>query len=108
MDKKEYEPSPAEQDISTDRKSNSLDGISSASSNDLDETYETYKQQQDARDLDPQEARSVLRKIDLHILPLMMFTYVKQMYQRLLSGMKRRQAIQTAAETLEVLPLFEI
>ncbi|TGJ88378.1 hypothetical protein E0Z10_g276 [Xylaria hypoxylon] len=48
-----------------------------ASSKDLDETYNTYKQQ-DARDLDPQEARQVLRKIDTHLLPLLMGTYLLQ------------------------------
>jgi hypothetical protein len=49
----------------------------SVSSRNLDETYEVYKQQ-DARELDPQEARRVLRKIDLHILPLLMGTYMLQ------------------------------
>lgn len=57
--------------------STSPDILSSASSRDFDETYEVYKQQ-DARDIDPQEARRVLRKIDLHILPLLMVTYMLQ------------------------------
>ncbi|KAI1160859.1 MFS general substrate transporter [Nemania serpens] len=48
-----------------------------ASSRDLDETYNTYKQQ-DGQDLDPQEARQVLRKIDTHLLPLLMGTYFLQ------------------------------
>ncbi|KAI0532395.1 MFS general substrate transporter [Xylaria digitata] len=48
-----------------------------ASPRDWDETYNTYKQQ-DARDLDPQEARDVLRKIDSHLLPLLMGTYPLQ------------------------------
>lgn len=47
-------------------------------SSDLDETYEVYRQQHDARDLDPAAARAVLRKIDLHILPLLMGTYMLQ------------------------------
>jgi hypothetical protein len=47
------------------------------SSKDLDETYNTYKLQ-DARDTDPQEARQVLRKIDRHLLPLLMGTYLLQ------------------------------
>lgn len=55
----------------------SPDRISPASSQDFDETYEVYKQQ-DARDIDPNDARRVLRKIDLHILPLMMGTYMLQ------------------------------
>ncbi|KAI0912901.1 MFS general substrate transporter [Ustulina deusta] len=48
-----------------------------ASSKDLDETYNTFRQQ-DARDLDPLEARRVLRKIDSHLLPLLMGTYLLQ------------------------------
>lgn len=51
--------------------------ITPASSRDLDETYAIYKQQ-DARYVDPQEARSVLRKIDLHILPILMMSYMLQ------------------------------
>lgn len=50
---------------------------SAASSRDLDETYEFYKQQ-DARDVDPNEERRVLRMIDWHILPLLMGTYMLQ------------------------------
>ncbi|KAI0103890.1 MFS general substrate transporter [Nemania sp. FL0031] len=48
-----------------------------ASSKDLDETYSTYKQQ-DAQDIDSREARQVLRKIDRHLLPLLMGTYLLQ------------------------------
>ncbi|KAI1197393.1 MFS general substrate transporter [Nemania serpens] len=48
-----------------------------ASSKDLDETYNTYKQQ-DGQDLDPQEARQVLRRIDTRLLPLLMGTYFLQ------------------------------
>ncbi|KAI0456229.1 MFS general substrate transporter [Xylaria acuta] len=43
----------------------------------LDETYNTYKQQ-DGQDIDPREARQVLRKIDTHLLPLLMGTYLLQ------------------------------
>lgn len=50
---------------------------SATSSRDLDETYEVYKQQ-DARDVDPDEERRVLRKIDWHVLPLLMGTYMLQ------------------------------
>lgn len=57
--------------------STSPDIISSATSGDFDETYNVYKRQ-DARDIDPEEARRVLRKIDLHILPLLMGTYLLQ------------------------------
>lgn len=60
----------------------SLDNIAvlpaAASSNkDLDDAYELYKKQ-DATDIDPAEARRVLRKIDLHIMPLLMITYCLQ------------------------------
>lgn len=55
----------------------SPDRISPASSQEFDETYEVYKQQ-DAKDIDPNKARRVLRKIDLHILPLLMGTYMLQ------------------------------
>lgn len=48
------------------------------SSQDLDDTYAVYKQKADARDIDPTQARHVLRKIDLHILPLLMGTYMLQ------------------------------
>jgi hypothetical protein len=51
--------------------------IYAVSSKDLDETYELYKKH-DARDIDPQEARRVLRKIDLHVLPLLMVSYMLQ------------------------------
>jgi hypothetical protein len=53
------------------------DEVKPVSSRNLDETYEVYKQQ-DARELDSLEARRVLRKIDLHILPLLMGTYMLQ------------------------------
>jgi hypothetical protein len=58
-----------------------VESITVASSRDLDETYEIYKQQQqhqDEADLDPAEARRVLRKIDWHILPLLMGSYMLQ------------------------------
>jgi hypothetical protein len=56
-----------------------VESITAASSRDLDETYEIYKQQQqDVGDIDPAEARRVLRKIDLHLLPLLMGSYMLQ------------------------------
>lgn len=48
-----------------------------SSSKDLDDAYDVYKKQ-DATDLDPAEARRVLRKIDVHVLPLLMVTYCLQ------------------------------
>jgi hypothetical protein len=53
------------------------DAIKPTSSKDLDETYDVYRQQ-DAREVDPDEAKRVLRKIDLHIMPLLMGTYMLQ------------------------------
>ncbi|KAI1172966.1 MFS general substrate transporter [Nemania sp. FL0916] len=55
----------------------SLSEKTAPASEDLDETYNTYKQQ-DARDIDPQEGRTVLRRIDKHLLPLLMGTYLLQ------------------------------
>lgn len=43
----------------------------------MDETYALYKQD-DVTHLDPQEARRVLQKVDLHILPILMMTYMLQ------------------------------
>ncbi|KAH8884898.1 MFS transporter [Thozetella sp. PMI_491] len=48
-----------------------------ARTSDLDEAYELYKKQ-DAIDIDPEEAKRVLRKIDLRVLPLLMVTYMLQ------------------------------
>ena len=53
------------------------EAITPASSRNFDETYEVYKRQ-DARSIDPREARRVLWKIDLHIIPLLMGTYMLQ------------------------------
>jgi MFS family permease len=43
----------------------------------LDETYNLYRKE-DIQNVDQQEANRVLRKIDLHILPLLMTTYMLQ------------------------------
>ncbi|KAI1105640.1 MFS general substrate transporter [Jackrogersella minutella] len=58
--------------VSTQKEERSI-----ASSRDLDDAYELY-QRQDATGLDPQEAQQVLRRIDWHILPLLMGTYMLQ------------------------------
>ncbi|GAW25924.1 putative MFS general substrate transporter [Rosellinia necatrix] len=55
----------------------SLSEKTPASPGDFDETYDTYKQR-DARDLDPLEDRQVVRRIDTHLLPLLMGTYLLQ------------------------------
>lgn len=49
-----------------------------ALSKDLDETYELYQRQAGVQEIDAREARRVLRKIDWHILPLLMGTYMLQ------------------------------
>ena len=49
----------------------------SVNSRDLDDAYELYKRQ-DATEIDPNDAKRVLRKIDIHILPLLMMTYMLQ------------------------------
>ncbi|KAH9898971.1 MFS general substrate transporter [Xylariomycetidae sp. FL2044] len=51
--------------------------VSAASTRDLDDAYELYRKQ-DATDVDPAEARQVLRRIDWHLLPLLMGTYMLQ------------------------------
>ena len=51
--------------------------MSISPTSDYDETYEIYRKQ-DATDIDPEEAKRVLRKIDLRILPLLMVTYMLQ------------------------------
>jgi hypothetical protein len=50
---------------------------SSLSHASLDDHYELYKSMKDT-ELDPLEAKQVLRKIDLRILSLLMVTYVLQ------------------------------
>ncbi|KAK6949769.1 hypothetical protein Daesc_008090 [Daldinia eschscholtzii] len=54
-----------------------IEGQPVASSKDLDDAYELYRRQ-DSVGLDPHEARQVLRKIDWHVLPLLMGTYLLQ------------------------------
>lgn len=53
------------------------DEITQASSRDWDETYKVFKQQ-DGVEIDAREAQRVLRKIDWHIMPLLMGSYMLQ------------------------------
>jgi hypothetical protein len=53
------------------------DASAAAKSRDLDDAYDLY-QGQDATNIDPQEARRVLRKIDWHVMPLLMGSYMLQ------------------------------
>ncbi|CAK7226516.1 hypothetical protein SCUCBS95973_006226 [Sporothrix curviconia] len=68
----------------TDQEKNSpvraraVDSIGAGTSaSDLDETYDVYRQV-DAAAVDPREARRVLRKIDWHVMPLLMGSYMLQ------------------------------
>ena len=51
--------------------------LSSASGSDLDDNYALY-QQQAGMQLDPDEAKRVLRKIDLRIMPVLFVIYLLQ------------------------------
>jgi hypothetical protein len=64
-----------EKERSTIPEAQTSDTISPATSKDYDETYEVYKTH-DVQDIDPRDARRVLRKIEFHIMPLLMGTYM--------------------------------
>lgn len=49
----------------------------STHSSDLDESYETYRQHGD-QEMDPIEAKKVLRKIDLRLVPILVVIYFLQ------------------------------
>ncbi|KAJ4988178.1 allantoate permease [Stagonosporopsis vannaccii] len=51
--------------------------LSSEASSQFDDTYEAYKNNQNA-EIDPAEAKQTLRKIDLRIVPILFFTYLLQ------------------------------
>jgi hypothetical protein len=48
-----------------------------ASASDLDDNYALY-QQQAGQQLDPDEAKAVLRKVDLRVLPVLIVIYLLQ------------------------------
>jgi hypothetical protein len=52
----------------------------SSASSDLDDTYEIYKQSavQESDPIDPAEAKKVLRKIDVRIVPVLFVIYLLQ------------------------------
>jgi hypothetical protein len=52
-------------------------GITPVSSTHVDDNYELYKSVRDV-EIDPAEAKSVLRKIDERILPILFMTYMLQ------------------------------
>ncbi|KAF1973297.1 MFS general substrate transporter [Bimuria novae-zelandiae CBS 107.79] len=51
--------------------------VASETSSQFDDTYEAYKKNQ-GNEIDPAEAKSVLRKIDFRIVPILFFTYLLQ------------------------------
>lgn len=61
----------------TESTSEAVDSISPATSAHLDANYALY---QNARDIeiDPQEAKRVLRKIDMRLMPILFVTYMLQ------------------------------
>ncbi|KAG8162776.1 hypothetical protein KVR01_007254 [Diaporthe batatas] len=52
-------------------------GVESSSDESLDESYQVFKATEDLR-VDPAEAKRVLRKIDLRVVPVLFFTYMLQ------------------------------
>lgn len=74
----EKEISPAVDPIRSDRniQSDSTKDLSHGSA-ELDENYQLYKAS-DPQDIDPAEAKRVLRKIDLRIIPILFVTYLLQ------------------------------
>lgn len=61
----------------TESTSEAVDSTSPATSAHLDDNYALY---QNARDIeiDPQEAKRVLRKIDMRLMPILFVTYMLQ------------------------------
>lgn len=51
--------------------------LSSSPASDLDESYDIYKQHV-GEEIDPQEAKKVLRKIDLRLMPVLILLYLLQ------------------------------
>ena len=52
-------------------------GIESSSDESLDDNYQAFKATEDLQ-VDPAEAKRVLRKIDLRVVPVLFFTYMLQ------------------------------
>ncbi|KAK8090609.1 hypothetical protein PG994_000114 [Apiospora phragmitis] len=76
MDEKCLQSPPATANIGD--KANRAGLARRASSKNLNKTYELYQRQNVSQEVDALEARRVLRKIDWHILPLLMGTYMLQ------------------------------
>jgi hypothetical protein len=51
--------------------------VLSEASSQLDDTYEAYKRNQ-GLEIDVREAKQVLKKIDLHVVPILFVTYLLQ------------------------------
>jgi hypothetical protein len=68
-------PSPDEKAIRQEVHTNSdLDDITPTPSSALDDSYEVYKQGRDIN-IGTSEAKSVRRKIDWHVMPILLVTY---------------------------------
>ena len=52
--------------------------VSSAAGSDLDDNYNLYKQHEDEAPADPAETKSVLKKIDWRVMPVLWTLYLLQ------------------------------
>lgn len=73
----EQEKNFEETDVSTAQASLESPHVSTSGGSDLDETYDIYKQHA-GEELDPAEAKKVLRKIDRRIVPILFVIYLLQ------------------------------
>lgn len=66
-------------DVAVNQTSAYTPQLASSPSDDLDDSYNLYKAGvQEGEELDPQEANSVLRKIDWRIIPMLWLIYLLQ------------------------------
>lgn len=68
-------PSPHDKDFESIQPSSS--DVPSENLSRVDDTYEAYKRNRGV-DIDPLEAKTTLRKIDRHVVPILFFTYLLQ------------------------------
>lgn len=73
----DLEKRPGGDDIAVAQASPNMLPVSSSASSELDDSYDIYKQQQSSGDeVDPAEAKRVLRKIDSRIVPILFMIYL--------------------------------
>ncbi|KAK5683077.1 hypothetical protein LTS10_004607 [Elasticomyces elasticus] len=70
-------PTEQDKDLAIAHASPDSPQLSSANASDLDDNYDLYKQNAGA-ELDPAEAKKVLRKIDLRVVPILFIVYLLQ------------------------------